>query len=213
MKTFHYFIFAILFVLAACKGGGVKPGLAETDSTTAITESSADAGAVTPAKRYEIKSGTVVYKGPMGVIQTLYFDNYGATEVFTTELEMMGIKSKDTQIRRDGYQYSFKAGETTGVKSKWYTNDVNYTKMDVELMKQYKVKDLGSETIAGKSCKKYSAEFGSSPIVTWVWNNIMVKTITKMANTEIVIEATKIEEGPVDATLFEVPANVTFTES
>jgi hypothetical protein len=213
MKTIHYLIFTILVVLAACKGGSDKPGTTATDSTQAVTQTSTDAGTAAPAKRYEIKSGTIVYKGPMGVIQTLYFDNYGAIEAFTTELEMMGIKSKDTQIRRDGYQYSFKAGETAGVKTKWYTNDMNYSKMDVELMKQYKVKDLGTETIAGKSCKKYSAEFGSSPITTWIWNNIMIKTITSMGNTNMVIEATKIEEGPVDATVFEIPSNVTFKES
>jgi hypothetical protein len=210
MKTIHYFLFAAIFALAACKGGGEQSGSLESDSTQTVTESSDMA---TTTKRYEVKSGTVVYKGPMGVVQTLYFENYGAMEVFTTELEMMGIKSKDTQIRRDGYQYSFKDGETTGSKTKWYTNDMHFSKMDVEAMTRYKVKKHGNETIAGKNCEKYTAEFGSSPITTWVWNNIMIKSITNMANTEMIIEAIKIEEGSVDPAIFEVPATITFTES
>lgn len=212
MKTIHYFLFAAIVALSACKGSGKKTGPSGSDTLMPTAASSADAGASEMAKRYEIKSGTIVYKGPMGVIQTLYFENYGAMEVFTTELEMMGVKTKDTQIRRDGYQYSFKEGETTGSKTKWYTNDMNYSKMDIEAMKRYKVKKLGSENIAGKNCEKYSAEFGGSPITTWVWGNIMIKSITQFGNSEMVIEATKIEEGAIDGSLFEVPSNITFTE-
>ncbi|MBN2484954.1 MAG: hypothetical protein JXB34_03170 [Bacteroidales bacterium] len=212
MKTIYYFLFVILFTIASCKGKSEKA--AETLPDSEQTASATTAGESAPAekKRYEIKSGKVVYNGPMGVIQTLYFDNYGALETFTTELEMMGVKSKDCQIRRDGYQYSFKEGETTGTKSAWYTNDMNYSKMDVKLMERYKVKDLGTETIAGKNCRKFSAEFGSSPMTTWVWNNIMVKTITKMGNGEMVIEAASIEECPVDAAVFDIPETITFTE-
>jgi hypothetical protein len=202
---------AAILVLAACKNG-----------SNAGTEGSADSAVVSgneiatnqaaPAQRYQIKSGCVTYKGPMGVIQKLYFENYGAMEVFTTEIEMFSVKSKDIQIRKEGYQYSYKDGETTGVKSRWITNDVNYTTLDMEQMKEYKIKDMGTESIAGKECKKYSAEFGSTPVTTWIWNNIMIKTVTNIGSGDLVVEATKIEEGPVDAAIFEVPSGVTFKE-
>lgn len=212
MKNTHYFLFAILLAFTACNGSSDQSGNSGTDSTLAASEPSADRASAIQSKRYEIKSGTIVYNGPMGVVQTLYFDNYGAMEVFTTELEMAGITSKDVQIRRDGYQYSYKAGEPTGTKTKWYTNDMHFSKMDIDAMKRYKVKKLGNETIAGKKCEKYSAEFGGSPMTTWVWNNIMIKSITEFGNSEMIIEATKIEEGAVDGKLFEVPGNITFKE-
>lgn len=214
MKLTHYILLAVLFIFASCKNSTEKQATdqAITDSES-IDQIAEAAGMDTDAKkRYEIKSGTVVYSAPMGVVQTLTWENYGAVEVFVTELEMAGITSKETQIRRDGYQYSFKAGESTGSKTKWYTNDMHFSKMDVEAMKRYKVKKHGNETIAGKNCEKYTAEFGGSPMTTWVWGNIMIKTITQFGQGEMVIEATKIQDGPVDSKLFEVPANITFTE-
>jgi len=214
MKTIHYIIILSILAISACKNGGenqsVEEAIVNNESIDEIAEA---AGMDTDAKkRYEIKSGTVVYTAPMGVVQTLYFDNYGAMEVFVTELEMAGITSKDIQIRRDGYQYAYKNGETTGTKTKWYTNDMHFSKMDVEAMKRYKVKKQGNENIAGKNCEKYTAEFGGSPMTTWVWGNIMIKTITKFGTGEMIIEATKIEEGPIDGSLFEIPANITFSE-
>ncbi len=74
------------------------------------------------------------------------------------------------------------------------------------------IKDLGTETIAGKDCKKFSAEFGGSPIVSWTWNNILIKSVTKMGGADFVIEATKIQDGSVDSKIFELPAGVTFKE-
>ncbi|QQS52166.1 MAG: hypothetical protein IPM71_05380 [Bacteroidota bacterium] len=214
MKTIQYTLLSILFVFASCKNSGEKSAAEQalTDSEK-IDEISETADLESDAKkRYEVKSGTIVYTAPMGVVQTLTWDNYGLMEVFVTELEMAGITSKDIQIRRDGYQYSFKAGETTGTKTKWYTNDMHFSKMDMEAMKKYKVKKLADETIAGRKCEKYSAEFGGSPMTTWVWGNIMMKTITKFGTGEMIIEATKIEEGPVAASIFEIPANITFSE-
>ncbi len=214
MKTLHYFLLSVLFVFASCKNSGENQAIEQTiDNTESVDEIAKSAGMDTDAKkRYEIKSGSIFYTTSMGVIQTLYFDDYGAMEVFVTELEMAGITSKEVQIRRDGYQYSYKPGETTGTKSKWYTNDMHFSKMDVEAMKRYKVKKHGDETISGKKCEKYSAEFGGSPMTTWVWGNIMIKTITKFGTGEMVIEATKIDEGPVDSKLFEVPSDITFNE-
>lgn len=210
MKIFHFYLFTALFALAACKGGNEQQ-----TADNNIDGSISDAGsAANPAviNRYLIKSGCILYKGSMGVNQTLYFDNYGAVEVFATEMDLGTVKTKVTQIRKEGYQYSFAEGQKTGQKTKWITNDINYSKLDPELLKRYKLKDLGTETILGKKCRKYSLETGNTPATVWIWGNIMVKTFTKMGNSDMIIEATKIEEAPVDAAVFEIPSNVTFTE-
>lgn len=208
MKNIFYLLLSGIFILASCKNGGEKQTASTGENAVSTDQSSSEAN----VKRYLIKSGSVVYKGPMGVIQTLYFDDFGASEVFTTELDMGIAKSKETQIRKDGFQYSFKEGDSTGRKTKWYAPAADYTKMDAEALKKYKMKDLGKETISGKECTKYSIEYGGSTMYSWMWNNIMVKSVTKMGNGEMIIEATKIEESPIDANLFRLPDNITFEE-
>jgi hypothetical protein len=49
-------------------------------------------------------------------------------------------------------------------------------------------------------------------MISWTWNNILIKSTTKMGGADFVIEATKIQDGPVDSKIFELPAGVTFKE-
>lgn len=208
MKKLLFTLFALVFIIACSKTE--EPKVESTDQQTTTTTQEAPQPVV--SQRYGIKSGVIFYNAPMGAKQELYFDDYGAKEVFITLVDLGIAKSKSTEIRMDGYTYKFDNDKKEGIKTKWYTNDFNYSKPDPSLMERYKVKDLGIETIGGKQCKKYSAEFGSTPITTWVWNNIMVKSITKFGGKDMVIEATKIEETSVDPKIFELPADVTFKE-
>lgn len=207
MKKLLFVLFALTFIIACSKKEEQK--VENTDQQTVTTEQTS-----TPVvnHRYDVKSGVIYYDAPMGAKQELYFDDYGAKEVFITSIDLGIAKSKSTEIRMDGYTYKFDNDKKEGIKTKWYTNDFNYSKPDPAMMERYKVKDLGSETIGGKQCKKYSAEFGKTPITTWVWNNIMVKSITNFGGKDMIIEATKIEETSVDPKIFELPAGVTFKE-
>jgi len=207
MKNLLFFILALLFLIACSKTEEKK---AEgTDQQTVTTE---ETPAPEATHRYGIKSGVIFYNAPMDTKQELYFDDFGAKEVFITSIDLGIAKTKSIEIRKDGFAYSYQEGKTEGTKKAWYTSDMDYSKADPEMLERYKVKDLGTEIIDGKECKKFSAEFGSSPIVTWSWNNIMVKSITKMAGNDFVIEATKIQETSVDPKMFELPAGVTFKE-
>jgi hypothetical protein len=202
MKSRYLLLILASFILAACKSSGDKQAGGEN----------ADLQPGKDGRRYVIKSGCVVYKGPMGVKQILYFDNFGAVETFITQVEMGEFSSKETQIRKDGYQYAFKEGETTGIKTKWLANDIDYDKPDREVMERFKVKEIGSENIAGRECRKYSAEFGGAPVTICIWKNIMIKTATKMGNSDMIIEATSIQEGAIAQAIFTLPENVTFKE-
>jgi len=207
MKNLLFFILALIFLIACSKTEEKK--VEGTDQETVTTQ-----GTSTPeaTQRYGIKSGTIFYNASMDTKQELYFDDYGAKEVFITSIDFGIAKSKSIQIRKDGFSYSYEEGKTEGTKTAWYAENMDYSKADPKTMERYKVKDLGTEIIDGKECKKFSAEFGSSPIVTWSWNNIMVKSITKMGGNDFVIEATKIQETSVDPKMFELPADVTFKE-
>jgi len=207
MKKLLFFVLALTFIIACSKTEEKK---AEgTDQQTVTTQ---EAPKPVVNHRYGIKSGFIKYTAPMGTEQELYFDDYGAREVFISSIDLGVAKSKTIEIRKDGFSYSYKDGEKEGTKRAWYTSDMDYSKADPKTLERYKVKDLGTETIDGKECKKFSAEFGKTPILTWSWNNIMVKSITQMGGNDFVIEATKIQDTSVDPKMFELPQGVTFKE-
>ena len=207
MKKLLFVVFTLAFIIACSKTEEEK--VEGTDQQTVTTQ---EAPKPVVSQRYGVKSGVIFYNAPMGTKQELYFDDYGAKEVSITSVDLGIAKSKSIDIRKDGFSYSYKDGEKEGTKKAWYTSDMDYSKADPKTLERYKVKDLGTETIDGKECKKFSAEFGKSPILTWSWNNIMVKSITKMGGTDFVIEAVKIQDGAVDSKMFELPAGVTFKE-
>jgi len=206
-RIFFYLIGLISILMVGCKNNNQPASGTENEAAAVKTDNMA----ATAGQRYGIRSGMIVYNAPMGMIQTLYFDDYGKKEVMITEMDMAGTKFKTTDIRKEGYNYNFKEGEKTGKKTVWSVQDQNYDKLDPELVKQYKLKDLGSETIAGKKCRKFTMEVGSTPTSAWIWNGVLIKSLTIMMGKEFVIEATKVEDGPVPAEVFELPADVTFT--
>jgi len=207
MKKLLFFVLSLTFIIACSKTEEKK--IEGSDQQTVTTQ---EAPKPVVNQRYGIKSGVIFYDAPMGTKQELYFDDFGAKEVFISSIDLGMAKSKSIEIRKDGFSYSYEEGKTEGTKRAWYTSDMDYSKADSKTLERYKVKDLGTETIDGKECKKFSAEFGKSPILTWSWNNIMVKSITKMGGTDFVIEATKIQDTSVDPKIFELPAGVTFKE-
>jgi len=207
MKKLLFFVVALTVLIACSKTEEEK--VESADQETVTTQETQQP---VVSRRYEIKSGVVFYDAPMGTKQELYFDYYGAKELFVTSIDLGVAKSKNIAIRKDGFSYMYEEGKTEGQKRKWVTNDMDYSKADPKTLERYKVKDLGTEVIGGKECKKFSAEFGSSPILTWTWNNIMVKSITKMGGNDFVIEATKIQDTSVDPKMFELPDGVTFKE-
>lgn len=208
MKKLLFFIVA-LTVLIACSKTEEK-NVESADQETVTTQETQQP---VVSHRYGIKSGVIFYDAPMGTKQELYFDDYGAKEVAITSVDLGITKSKSIDIRKDGFSYAYEEGKTEGTKKAWYVPaSTDYSKADPKTIERYKIKDLGTETVAGKDCKKFSAEFGGSPIVNWTWNNIPIKSVTKMSGNDFVIEATKIQETSVDSKMFELPDGVTFKE-
>lgn len=208
MKKLLFTLFVLVFIIACSKTEEQK---VENTEQQNVTKEETTRPVV--SQRYGIKSGVIFYDAPMGAKQELYFDDYGAKEVSITSIDLGIAKTKTIEIRKDGFSYTYEEGKNEGTKKAWYVPaNTDFSKADPKILERYKVKDLGTETIAGKECKKFSAEFGSSPIVSWTWNNILIKSVTKMGQGEFVIEATKVQDGSVDSKLFELPAGVTFKE-
>ncbi|MEO8231340.1 MAG: hypothetical protein ABI638_03605 [Ignavibacteriota bacterium] len=209
MKKLLFVLFALTFLFACSKKDDQK--VENTDQQMVTTKEAPPPPVVN--HRYGIKSGVIFYDAPMNTKQELYFDDYGAKEVSITSIDLGVAKSKSIDIKKDGSSYTYEEGKTEGTKKAWYVPaSTDYSKADPKSIERYKIKDLGTETLAGKECKKFSAEFGSSPILSWTWNNILIKSVTKMGGKDFVIEATKIQDGNVDNKIFELPAGVTFKE-
>ena len=208
MKKLLFVFLALTFIISCSKTEEKK--VEGTDQQTVTTQ---EAPKPVVRQRYGVKSGVIFYDAPMGTKQELYFDDYGAKEVSITSIDLGIAKTKSIDIRKDGFSYTYEEGKTEGTKKAWYAPaSTDYSKADPKTLERYKVKDLGTEIIAGKDCKKFSAEFGGAPMISWTWNNILIKSATKMGGADFVIEATKIQDGSVDPKIFELPAGVTFKE-
>ncbi len=208
MKKLLFVLFALTFIISCSKTEEQK--VENADQQTVTTQ---EAPKPVVSQRYGVKSGVIFYDAPMNTKQELYFDDYGAKEVSITSIDLGIAKTKSIDIRKDGFSYTYEEGKTEGTKKAWYAPaSTDFSKADPRTIERYKVKDLGTETVAGKECKKFSAEFGGAPMVSWTWNNILIKSTTKMGGADFVIEATKIQDGGVDSKIFELPAGVTFKE-
>jgi hypothetical protein len=177
---------------------------------------------------YESKSGIITYgMNFMGEqTQVLYFDDWGKKEArySTTEIEMMGVKSKteEVEINSDGYTIKFDLQKKQGTKmksfaplgaAKGFPKDLdNLTK---EIMDQYKMKDLGKKDILGKQARAFEMDVMGMKSEVWIWNNIPVYTkvfLTK-DSAPMEITAVKIEtDVPIPADKFQVPSDIKLTE-
>ena len=94
---------------------------------------------------------------------------------------------------------------------------VNFLNLDEKTVKKYKVKELGTETVAGKECKKYSITvfmMGQPQKQTvWVYKGITLKSSASSDFGEMVQVATKVQENvEIPASTFTLPEGVEVQE-
>ena len=165
------------------------------------------ATATAQTARYGIKSGS--YKTEMDMMgqtitNTTYFDDFGAKEAST--MNMMGMEI--TQLSLDGKTYLINKGEKS-VQEMPGQQSINYLDLTEDVIAKNKIKEVGKETVAGKECTQYSLEMSqmgqTAKATVSVWNGFAMKTSIDAGGFAITTKVTEINEGPVDAALFEVP--------
>ncbi|MCF6268992.1 MAG: hypothetical protein L3J41_04725 [Melioribacteraceae bacterium] len=173
-------------------------------------------------KRYEYKSGKVVYKssGSVTGTETMYFDNYGMVEVKNTKstLEMMGIKREtDTKvIMKDKWLYTIdnKTGEANKMENPIYSmfpEGGDLEKAGEEMMINMGGKKVGTETLLGKECDIWEIEKLMSKV--WVWKSIPLKSEVSMMGISINQIATSVEvDIDVSPDEFKIPEGVEFKD-
>ena len=163
------------------------------------------------AKRYGIKSGEFETEMDMmgqKIASTTYFDDYGAKQYARTKMEMMGMSIDMGTLQLGNKTYQINYGDKT-VQEMPTQESINYLNLNDATAKKFKVQEAGKETVNGKECTKYTAEISqmgqTAKTTAWVWNGIPMKSVVDMGGMSITQTIKSVKEGPVDASLFEVP--------
>ena len=175
-------------------------------------------GAQAQEKLYTVKSGIVTMEMDMmgqKVVQEVYFDDYGAKQA--TLSDFGGRKSRNIVV--DGETVMVNDDEKTAMKMPMMgqRETVNFSNLDEKTIKKYKVKELGTETVAGKECKKYEVTLfmmGQPQKQTvWAYKGITLKSSSKSDFGDMNQTATKIQENvEIPASMFTLPAGVKVEE-
>ncbi len=208
-------IISLLFFTFSCKTKG--PQTEEQTATEQKTELTVKKG----KHKYEIKSGIVEYKTQtMGtnVVQTLYFDDYGAKEANEIAMEIAGIKSNTRSITKDDYMYNLDLTTKTGTKTKTFATsdaDINFSELTDEMVKRMNLQKVGSEDFAGKTCDKYTIDYKDLSMKGsfLVWKGVPLKSEVDLSTIHTTMEAKNFQENvAVPAEKFEIPADFNITE-
>mgnify|MGYP003408421112 FL=1 len=169
-------------------------------------------------KTYEVKSGIVTMEMDMmgqTVVQEICFDDYGAKKA--TISNFGGNKMRMLVI--DGSNVMVNDAEKTATRMPMMGQGetVNFLNLDEKTVKKYKVKELGTETVAGKECKKYSITvfmMGQPQKQTvWVYKGITLKSSASSDFGEMIQVATKVQENvEMPASTFTLPEGVEVQE-
>ena len=164
---------------------------------------------------YEVKSGIVTMEMDMmgrKVVQEIYFDDYGAKQA--TIMEFQGKKMRAIDVKGENVMIDDENKTATKMPAMGMTNEkINFLDKSEKNIRKNKIKELGTETVAGKECTKYSvAVFVMGQVLkqtVWVYKGITLKSSISTDFGEMVQEATSIvEDVEIPAETFEMPEGI-----
>lgn len=168
---------------------------------------------------YEIKSGKVTMEMDMmgrKVTQEIYFDDYGQKQA--TVMNMRGKTVRGITV--DGSNIMIDDKEMTATKMPGFDmagEKINFNDKSEKNIRKNKIKEIGTEVIAGKECTKYTAAiFMMGQVVkqtVWVYKGVVLKTSVKTDFGEMGQTAVSIEEDiEIPESMFTIPEGVTIQE-
>ena len=208
MKRLGFFLMVAATMVATSVNA--QPGGSKSNLLFANAKIPADA-------RCELKSGIIkseaVTQG-IKVETTSYFDDYGKKQAAVAVMDQGLVKTETKTLQFEDTIYQINVAMKMGQKVVSPEKPINYLQLTPDDIEKYKIQELGTETVAGRQCTKYSeqiTQMGQTVNVeVWVWKGIALKTVMKLGDTEIVSQtATEIQENPtIDPKMFEIPADV-----
>ena len=167
----------------------------------------------------ELKSGIIKYEATSQgnqITVTQCFDDYGKKQSALTETGTAMVKTEVKTLQFGDTVYQINLGMKMGQKTVLPEKPINYLQLTQAVREKYKIQELGSETIAGKQCTKYSLEvtqMGQTvKTEVWVWKGLVLKSILKMGDMELMTQtATEVQENAeIDPKEFDIPEGVSF---
>ena len=173
-------------------------------------------GAEAPVPMYEVKSGIVTMEMEMmerKIVQEIYFDEYGAKQAMIMEMrgkKMRAVEADGEYIVIDDEALTAFRMPAMGMGG---NEKINFLDKSEKNIKKNKIKELGTEVIAGKECTKYSvAIFMMGQVVkqhVWVYKGITLKTAISTDYGEMGMAATSlVEDVEIPAETFKVPEGI-----
>lgn len=173
-------------------------------------------GAEAPVPMYEVKSGIVTMEMEMmgrKIVQEIHFDEYGAKQAMMMEMrgkKMRAVEADGEYIVIDDEALTAFRMPAMGMGG---NEKINFLDKSEKNIKKNKIKELGTEIIAGKECTKYSvAVFMMGQVVkqfVWVYKGITLKTAISTDFGEMGMAATSlVEDVEIPAETFEVPEGI-----
>lgn len=218
MRTIYYILLTfVLGIFISCSDSNSKT------SENAVEDNSTEIAA---GGRYDLKSGIVTSKNTSSMMTgdmttILYFDDHGkksATESIN-KISVMGqnIETHTKTIVIDDMMYSWEVGAKTGTKMKLdmtaNAEQMDYKNLSKEMMEQFKMNKIGSETVMGKKCDVFEMNSQGLQGKYYIWDNIAMKSETNIGGMNMVVEVTDLKENPsIPASTFAIPSDVTFTD-
>lgn len=162
---------------------------------------------------YEVKSGIVTMEMDMmgrKIVQEIYFDDYGTKQAM--KMDFQGQKVRAVEV--DGEYIMIDEASMTGTKmpamGMGSNEKINFLDKSEKNIKKNKIKELGTEVIAGKECTKYSvAVFMMGQVIkqyVWVYKGVTLKTSVTTDFGEMGMAATNfVEDAEIPAETFAVP--------
>jgi hypothetical protein len=216
MRKLLFLAAAVAFAaLTSCGGSGKTDSKTDSTKTKDKTENTGGNG------KYKMKSGILTQTMTMmGMTQkvTVYFDDYGNKENKETEADMGMVQMDNISLTLDGYLYSIDMSRKIGTKMKipkTSNKDIDFNKLTEDMMKSMNITKLGTETVLGKTCDKYSMDDASlkMKIIYCVWDGIPLKMESETMGIKSTLVTTKIDENAsVPADKFEIPKDVKITD-
>jgi hypothetical protein len=215
-KLFYLFVLSVITLsFYSCQQNSESVEVEQYDS------SSVDVSEVPDNAKYGMKSGVIQMESvTMGMKQDviMYFDDWGNLMMNEIHMDFMGQKTHIVTIVKEGWTYQIDMIQKTGMKFKIDSasyDQINYMKMDEEMMKKNNMKYMGEVEILGRQCKEYEIDMKTENmlVTTAIWNGIAMRSEATMMGMKTIITVTDIQENvEIPAEKFEVPKDIKFSE-
>lgn len=215
-----WLVAAIPMLFVACSNNKSSSKINHKDAVQTTQEIIENTPA--PAKKYQIKSGTITFQNTMksggysaNHKSIVYFDDYGIKERKDTYDDEGNL---DESFFSDGanlylIMHKQKTAYDRGKSFRGTEYKFDWDEISFSTIEKGKAKKGVNETVAGKECEVFYLETDAGKSKFAGWNNITLLTEGSGSFGETVNRAIEIKEGPVDIKLFAVPDGYTLNKN